>query len=73
MLADTSFFQFQGGMRSNSLCDMLQLNETNENDIQPIIQSPYYDMDMLNKGCFSIVSSTVESINAKMKEIEAFR
>ena len=60
MLADTSFFQFQGGIRSNSLCDM------------------YYDMDMLklfteqNNGCFSILSSNVESINAKMNEIEAF-
>ena len=78
MLADTSFFQFQGGIRSNSLCDMLQLNEANENDIQPIIHSPYYDMDMLkllteqNNGCFSILSSNVESINAKMNEIEAF-
>ena len=25
-----------------------------------------------NNGCFSILSSTVESINAKMNEIEAF-
>ena len=78
MLADTSFFQFQGGIRSNSLCDMLQLNEANENDIQPIIHSSYYDMDMLkllteqNNGCFSILSSNVESVNAKMNEIEAF-
>ena len=48
MLADT-FFQFKEAyaLRRNSLCDMLQLNEANENDIQPIIHSPYYDMDML--------------------------
>ena len=57
---------------------MLQLNEENENDIQPIIHSPYYDMGMLkllteqNNGCFSILSSHVESINDKMNEIEAF-
>ena len=67
-----SFYQFHGGMSSTSLCDILQLNEANENDIQPIIHSPYYDMDMLkllteqNNGCFSILSSNVESINAKM-------
>ena len=40
MLADTSFFQFQGGIRS-TLFDMLQLNEANENDSQPIIHSPF--------------------------------
>ena len=75
MIADKSFFHFHGGIRSNSLCDILQLNEANEaneNDIQPIIHSPYYDMDMmkllteLNNGCFSILSSNVEYINAKM-------
>ena len=78
MTADKSFFQFQGGMSSNYLIDILQLNETNENDIQPIIHSPYYDMDMMkilteqNNGCFSILSSNVESSNVKMNEIEAF-
>ena len=78
MLADKSFFQFQGSTSSNSLCDILLLKEANENDIQPIIHSPYYDMDMLkllteqNNGCFSILSSNVESINAKMNEREAF-
>ena len=78
MVADKSFFQFQGGMSSNSLCDILQLNEAHENDIQPIIHYPYYDMDMLkllteqNNGCFSILSSNVESTNAKINEIEAF-
>ena len=56
---------------SYSLCDMLLLNEANENDIQPIIHSPYYDMDKLkslaeqNNRCFSILSSNVEYINAK--------
>ena len=49
MSADTSFFQFQGGIRSNSLCDMLQLNEANENDIQPIIHSPYYDIRLIHE------------------------
>ena len=78
MTADKSFVRFQGGFSSNFLCDILQLNEANENDIQPIIHSPYYDMDMLkllteqNNGCFSILSSNVESINAQMNEIEAF-
>ena len=63
---------------SYSLCDMLLLNEANENDIQPIIHSPYYDMDELkllteqNNRCFSILCSNVESSNAKMNEIEAF-
>ena len=72
MTADQSIFRFQGGFSSNSLCDILQLNEANENDIQPIIHYPYYDMDMLkllteqNNGCFSILSSNVEYINAKM-------
>ena len=75
MLADKYLFQFQGGIRSNSLYDMLQLNEANENDIQQIIHSQYYDMDMLkllaekNNINVSILSSNVESVNAKMNEI----
>ena len=54
MTADKSFFRFQGGFSSNSLCDILQLNEANENDIQPIIHSPYYD----NYGHVEIINRT---------------
>ena len=42
---DESFIHFQGGTNCNSLFNILQLDETLDEDIQPIRHSPYYDLD----------------------------
>ena len=42
---DESLFNFQGGTNHNSLFNILQLNETLDEDIQPIRHSPHYDLD----------------------------
>ena len=75
---DESFINFQGGPNRNSLFNILQLNETLDEDIQPIRHSPYYDLDNVkllaerhNKH-FNILSTNIKSINAKHSEIEAF-
>ena len=46
MLADESLSQSQGG--SNSLFDILHLNEATDDDIQSIGHSSYYDLDTFN-------------------------
>ena len=75
---DESFINFQGGTNRNSLFNILQLNETLDEDIQPIRHSPYYDLDNFkllaerhNKR-FNILSVNIESINANHSETEAF-
>ena len=75
---DESFIHFQGGTNRNSLFNILQLDETLDEDIQPIRHSPYYDLDNFkllterhNKR-FNILSTNIASINAKHSEIEAF-
>ena len=58
----------------NSLCNILQLNEATDDDIQPIHHSSYYDLDNFkllaerNNEQFSILSSNIESTNAKFRE-----
>ena len=75
---DESFIHFQGGTNRNSLFNILQLDETLDEDIQPIRHSTYYDPDNFkllaerhNKR-FNILSTNIESINVKHSELEAF-
>ena len=62
----------------NSLFNILQLNEATDDDIQSIHHSSYYDLDNFkllaerNNERFSILRSTIESINATLRENEAF-
>ena len=78
MLDNDSFLRFQGGANVNSLFNILQLNEATDDDFQPIHHSSYYDLENFkllaerNNERFSILSSNIESINAKFSEIEAF-
>ena len=80
MELDDIVLQNYGGIDNNSLQSKLQLNlENNDNeDIQVIRHSPYYDtekaIDYLNskKGCFTILSSNINSIHSKFNEIETF-
>ena len=64
---DESCFHFQ---RGTFLFNILHINETLD-DIQPIYHSPYYDLDKFkllagrNNERFNILSSNIESINAK--------
>ena len=59
----------------NSLYNILQLNEANYSDILPIRHSSYYDLDNFkllaerNNERFSMLSSNIESVNAKVSEI----
>ena len=81
MQSDDSFLRFYGGLNKNSLVDILRLNEDNietecEQEIQLIKHSSYYDHDAffdLTKTHFqkfSILSTNIESINAKFSELE---
>ena len=73
-----SFIHFQGGTNRNSLFNILQLDETLDEDIQPTHHSSYYDLDNFKllaerrNERFNILSTNIESINDKHSEIEAF-
>ena len=75
---DEPFIHFQGGTKSNSLFNILQLSETLDEDIQPIRHSPYYDLDNVklpadrHNECFIVLSTNIASINAKHSETAAF-
>ena len=67
-------------MLNNFLTNILHINE-NETDInkqQLIHRSSYHDLDQFsklakeNKNSFSILSTNIQSINAKFSELEAF-
>ena len=81
MTIDEQFLQHLGGVRTNSLRELLQvtyvgLDEENMHSLIP--HSPYFDTDQICKlatskqHCFSILSSNIESINAKFGELEIF-
>ena len=75
---DEPFINFQGGSNRNSLFNILQLNETLDEDIQPIRHSPYYELDNVklpadrHNESFNVLSTNIASINAKHCETEAF-
>ena len=72
---DESFIHFQGGTNHNSLFNILHLNETLGEDIQPICHSSYYDLYNFKLLAerknlhFNTLSTNIESINAKYSEI----
>ena len=77
MTSDESFLQYLGGLQNNFLNNILDdnTNQTNElNELKPIRLSSYFDSDAFdalckkNKNCFSIISSNIQSINAKFSE-----
>ncbi len=70
MLTDEECLQAQGGVLANSLNSNLN-TEDNENDqIQIIEHSPYFDNQKLNSliktktKCFSICSTNIQYLNA---------
>ena len=80
MIADKTFLLYTGGIEKNCLNNILYINNNNnENNELPIIRrSSYYDFEKCNSVAknnnkhFSILSSNIQSINAKHSELEAY-
>ena len=80
MVTDETFLQFTGGISNSCLNNILSIDNTiDENNELPIIRiSSYYDFDKFNSLAqtngkqFSILSSNIQSINAKFSELEAY-
>jgi len=76
---DNEFLKHFGGVENNSLVNILQTEE-DENNFQPeiISHSPYYDFDHIistltkRKNEFSIFSTNIQSIRAKFDELKIF-
>ena len=70
--------QSYNGVENNSLKEILQLGSNNDNNVDVIQHSQYYDDDSFfnllksKKSTFSVVSMNIESINAKFNELQAF-
>lgn len=77
---DNTFLENFGGLNDNSLCHILSsyIDDENGEDNQPnyITHSPYYEDKFSaftnQKNKFTILSSNIESLNAKFGELEAF-
>ena len=77
--SDEAFLSYLGG-NQNNLSNVLSTNENNDenNEPQVIRCSSYYDIDKFtilansNTNSFSILSSNIQSINAKFNEFEMF-
>ena len=72
------FLSHIGGIRNNDLNNILHTNEFDSVELQTTRRSSYYDLDSFHKltsstnKCFSILSTNIQSINAKFNELEAF-
>ena len=75
---DEAFLSYLGGQ--NNLSNVFSTNENNDenNEPQVIRCSSYYDIDKFtnlannNTNNFSVLSSNIQSINAKFIELEIF-
>ena len=84
MITDETFLLYTGGIEKNCLNNILDINsnnnnnENNENELSMICRSSYYDFEKFysvarnNNKHFSILSSNIQSINAKFSGLEAF-
>ena len=79
MTLDEQFLKHLGGVRTNSLRELLQITNVDEENMHSLIpHSSYFDTDQIcnlatsKQHCFSILSSNIESINAKFGELEIF-
>ena len=76
---DEAFLSYLGGCQNN-LIIVLSTNESNDENNEPQVTrcSSYYDIDKFtflansNSNRFSILSSNIQSINAKNNELEIF-
>ena len=73
-----NIFSLIRGIRNNDLNNILHINEFDSVELQTTRRSSYYDLDNFDKltssthKCFSILSTNIQSINAKCNELEAF-
>ena len=80
MVTDETFLQFTGGITYNCLNNILNAGNTidGNNELPIIRRSSYYDFDKFNSLAkkqgkqLSILSSNIQSINAKFSELEAY-
>ncbi len=80
MITDETFLQFTGGITNNCLNNILNISNTvdENNELPTIRRSSYHDFEKFNllvqnnNKHFSILSSNIQSINAKFSELEAF-
>ena len=79
MTLDSAFLKHHGGLEKNSLDRILQQHSNEESiDLHTFTSSSYYDHNLFNKLTqahkqqFSIMSSNIQSINAKIDELKAF-
>ena len=79
MTLDSAFFKHHGGLEKNSLDRILQQHSNEESiDLHTFTSSSYYDHNLFykltqaHKQQFSIMSSNIQSINAKIDELNAF-
>ena len=75
MTLDEQFLQHLG-VRTNSLRELLQVTNVDEENMHSIPHSSYFDTEQIcnlatsKQHCFSIISSNIESMNAKFGELE---
>ena len=79
MALDDAFLKHHGGLEKNSLDRVLQQHNNDElTDLHAFTCSSYYDYNLFNKLTqahkqqFSVMSTNIQSINAKIDELKAF-
>ena len=78
ILTDQQLLSFAGGVNSNSLTHILQLNNNDKYETNMLLHSHYYDFDQFSSlistytNYFSIFSSNIHSINAKFDELQVY-
>ena len=80
MTSNEVFLSYLGGIQNSCLTNLLDVNDnsTELNKSQLIHHSSYYDIDKFHlltnskTDDFSILSSNIQSINAKFDELEIF-
>ena len=81
MIDDELILQSHGGVQINSLRHTLNIHNEDDDEsyhIDIIKHSKYYDKETLfstlkdKKKCFSILSTNIESLNAKYDELDIF-
>ena len=76
MTFDDTFLSYLRDIHNNDLINILNINDTENNELQLIRHSSYYDFDKFTKlaqsntKCFSILSTSIQSINAKFNELQ---
>ena len=77
-LLETEILSHVGGIESNNLMNILNVQDNNEDEeVVMFHHSPYYQDRLIevlkaNESKFTIIRTNIESINSKFSELEAF-